>query len=70
MTYPGPQSRSWRISPLFNSIEKAFFFVKKKQKTFVNLGHSRFHRHGPEESKFFCFFFFKKRSACFAVTRA
>jgi hypothetical protein len=40
---------------------KNFFFEKKKQKTFINLGHRRFQRHGLEEQKFFARFFLKKR---------
>jgi hypothetical protein len=46
---------------------KSFFFVKKKQKTFVDLGHRWFHRYGPDDQTFFYFFFFKKRSADFAL---
>ena len=57
---------------------KRFFFVKKKQKTFIRLAFpvtgawgvrsnslliSPFLHTGTERVKFFCFFFFKKRSA-------
>jgi hypothetical protein len=40
--------------------KKGFFFGKKKQKTFFDLGHGRFHWHGPDGAEFFCFFFAKK----------
>jgi len=36
---------------------KDFFFEKKKQKTFVNLGQWQFHQHGPSYQKFFASFF-------------
>jgi hypothetical protein len=39
---------------------KRFFFEKKKQKTFVKLGHGRGNRHGWGP-KVFCFFFSKKK---------
>ncbi|MDX5930079.1 hypothetical protein [Acidiphilium acidophilum] len=42
---------------------EGFIFEKKKQKTFGGLGLGRFRRHSPGESEFFCFFFYKKRSA-------
>jgi len=45
--------------------EKGFFFEKKKQKTFVDLGLRWFHGRRPSELEFFCFFFCKKRSAYF-----
>ncbi len=45
-----------------------FFFVKKKQKTFVHLGHGRPQQHRPKVKKFFCFFFYKKRSASYAFS--
>jgi hypothetical protein len=40
---------------------KGFFFEKKKQKTFANLGHGRFHQHGLDYQSFFCFFFVHKK---------
>jgi len=40
---------------------KNFFFEKKKQKTFVNLGHRLFHLHGLRNQSFFCFFFVHKK---------
>jgi lipopolysaccharide export system protein LptA len=40
-----------------------FFFVKKKQKTFGRLWYRPFRRYELDRLKFFCFFFFKKRSA-------
>ena len=49
---------------------KDCFFVKKQQKTFVNLGHGRLHQHGLIDGKFFCFFFSKKRSASFLLFMA
>jgi hypothetical protein len=45
--------------------EEGFFFVKKKQKTFAHPGHGLVQRHRPSEKKFFCFFFYKKRSPYF-----
>jgi hypothetical protein len=42
------------------SIRKPFFFEKKNQKTLVNLGHGGHHAPGPNQQKFFCFFFSKK----------
>jgi hypothetical protein len=46
---------------------RMFFFEKKNQKTSDPLsrawGNAEAKSRGPEESKFFCFFFFKKRSA-------
>jgi hypothetical protein len=44
--------------------EKRFFFVKKNQKTFVNLDRAGETAPGPDSKKFFCFFLFTKRSAC------
>jgi len=44
---------------------KRFFFEKKKQKTFAYWMRGHLSVHGPQEQKFFCFFFFKKRSAYF-----
>jgi hypothetical protein len=38
---------------------KDFFFEKKKQKTFVNLGHEWFHERGLK-AKSFLLLFFKK----------
>jgi hypothetical protein len=45
---------------------KRFFFEKKKQKTFAN-GPQALHQHGLKDQKFFCFFFFKKRSSYLAT---
>jgi len=42
---------------------KNFFFEKKKQKTFINLGQRLFHQHGINYQKFFASFF-QKRSSC------
>jgi hypothetical protein len=49
-------------------VSKNVFFEKKKQKTFVRwrLWHGRCHN--PQDQKFFCFFFFKKRSAFFLTS--
>jgi hypothetical protein len=49
---------------------KRFFFEKKaprrgKQKTFAYFGLWHLSCLRPQEQKFFCFFFFKKRSAFF-----
>jgi hypothetical protein len=41
---------------------KRFFFVKKKQKTFFDLGLRWLRRPSPKGTKFFCFFLFTKRS--------
>jgi len=38
-------------------VSKNFFFEKKKQKTFINLGHGRLNDHGPNYQKFFASFF-------------
>jgi hypothetical protein len=44
---------------------RPFFFEKKNQKTFApgDMGVGGATAHVPKEQKFFCFFFFKKRSA-------
>jgi hypothetical protein len=43
---------------------KRFFFEKKKQKTSAYCGPWGARASAPKDQKFFCFFFFKKRSAC------
>jgi hypothetical protein len=43
---------------------------KRTKKLFAPLGHGLFRQHGPNESKFFCFFLFTKRSAYFSKIRA
>jgi hypothetical protein len=45
---------------------KRFFFEKKKQKTFANLGHWRFQQHGPK-TKSFLLLFFKKEALFFLL---
>jgi hypothetical protein len=42
---------------------KRFFFEKKQQKTFSCCGLWHLPGQRPQERKFFCFFFFKKRSS-------
>jgi hypothetical protein len=44
---------------------RMFFFEKKNQKTFAPLVRDGVTSCGLDLQKFFCFFFFKKRSACF-----
>jgi len=70
MTYPRHCERSEAIhfftgrrvekSQGVRKESKNFFFEKKKQKTFANLGHSFFHQHGLNCQKFFGYFFSKK----------
>jgi hypothetical protein len=49
------------VSPFcfFEQVSKQFFFEKKNQKTFVNLGRTGFTT-SRSGAKFFCFFFSKK----------
>jgi len=44
---------------------KNFFFEKKKQKTFVNLGQWTFHERGLKESKFFLLLFCSQKRRFF-----
>jgi hypothetical protein len=42
-------------------LSKRFFFVKKKQKTFLNCRLGGFTATGTDERSFFCFFFVHKK---------
>jgi hypothetical protein len=55
---------------MFEEGRQRFFFEKKaprpgKQKTFAPAGVGTCRARARSEQKFFCCFFFKKRSACF-----
>jgi hypothetical protein len=54
-------------TPQFNE-RKRSFFEKKEQKTCVTLDRAVVTTRGPIKQKFFCFFFFKKRSAFYFPT--
>jgi len=45
-----------------------FFFEKKNQKTFANLGHGLFQQRGLNLQKFFAELFFKKATAFFSLS--
>ncbi|WP_287994644.1 hypothetical protein, partial [Acidiphilium sp.] len=46
--------------------EEDFFFVKKKQKTFFDLGHGRFRWHGLRRRRVFLLLFLQKKKCCLA----
>ncbi|MDX5931694.1 hypothetical protein [Acidiphilium acidophilum] len=46
-----------------DSGDKNFFFEKKKQKTFFDLGLGCFHRHRPRLTKIFLFLFSQKKKS-------
>jgi hypothetical protein len=55
--------------PPQKKVRKRFFFEKKKQKTFAPAGFGTIRAKSHSKQKFFCFFFFKKRSPCFRLNR-
>jgi hypothetical protein len=52
--------RSGRGYPPLRRIRKAFFFEKKKQKTFIRLALASQERLGPDSQKFLVLFFKKE----------